>query len=150
MRRKPAGRRSGSPARALAGTAAPLNPSYKEEEFRFYLEDTNAKVLLLPPEGLDDARQAAAANHVPILTVEMDGSGTVSLRGVTERQPVASPDPDDVALILHTSGSTGRPKRVPLSHAKAGRLFWRVKENALPGREIFRKFRRQRIERDAS
>src|SRR6185436_2089384 len=95
--------------------AAPLNPAYKEEEFRFYLEDTNAKVLLLPPEGVDEAR--AAAGNVPILTVDMDETGTVSLRGVTGRTPVTPPDSKDVALILHTSGSTGRPKRVPLSHA---------------------------------
>ena len=46
-------------AASLAGTAAPLNPGYKEDEFRFYLEDTNAKVLLLPPDGLDEARRAA-------------------------------------------------------------------------------------------
>jgi acyl-CoA synthetase (AMP-forming)/AMP-acid ligase II len=102
-------------AASVAGTAAPLNPAYKEEEFRFYLEDTNAKVLLLPPDGLDEAR--AAAGDIPILTVDMDATGAVSLRGVTDRKPVAAPKPDDVALILHTSGSTGRPKRVPLSHA---------------------------------
>ena len=102
-------------AASLAGTAAPLNPSYKEDEFRFYLEDTNAKVLLLPPEGIDEARRAAGT--VPILTVDMDATGTVTLRGVAGRTPVAAPDPDDIALILHTSGSTGRPKRVPLSHA---------------------------------
>ena len=35
-------------AASVAGTAAPLNPAYKEDEFRFYLEDTNARVLLLP------------------------------------------------------------------------------------------------------
>jgi acyl-CoA synthetase (AMP-forming)/AMP-acid ligase II len=102
-------------AAAAAGTAAPLNPAYKEDEFRFYLDDTNARVLLLPPDGLDEAR--AAARDILILTVEMDAAGTVSLRGVSARKPVAPPDPDDVALILHTSGSTGRPKRVPLSHA---------------------------------
>src|SRR5688572_22201490 len=102
-------------AASLAGTAAPLNPAYKEDEFRFYLDDTNAKVLLLPPEGLDEAR--AAAGDTPILTVDMDATGTVSLRGVTGRKPVASPDSDDIALIPHTSGSTGRPERAPLSHA---------------------------------
>jgi acyl-CoA synthetase (AMP-forming)/AMP-acid ligase II len=101
-------------AASLAGTAAPLNPAYKAEEFRFYLEDTNAKVLLLPPDGVDEAR--AAAGDIPILTVDMDAAGTVSLRGVSARKPVAPPQPDDVALILHTSGSTGRPKRVPLRH----------------------------------
>jgi acyl-CoA synthetase (AMP-forming)/AMP-acid ligase II len=103
-------------AASMAGTAAPLNPAYKEEEFRFYLEDTNAKVLLLPPDGLDEARRAAG-DRVPILTVEMDAQGTVSLAGVTGRRASGAVSVDDVALILHTSGSTGRPKRVPLSHA---------------------------------
>jgi acyl-CoA synthetase (AMP-forming)/AMP-acid ligase II len=102
-------------AASMAGTAAPLNPGYKEDEFRFFLEDTNAKVLLLPPEGVDEAR--AAAGQVPILTVDTDATGVVSLRGISERAPVTPPRIDDVALILHTSGSTGRPKRVPLSHA---------------------------------
>ena len=36
-------------AASVAGTAAPLNPAYMEEEFRFYLEDTSARVLILPP-----------------------------------------------------------------------------------------------------
>jgi acyl-CoA synthetase (AMP-forming)/AMP-acid ligase II len=104
-------------AASVAGTAAPLNPSYKEDEFRFYLEDTNARVLLLPPEGFDEARRAAAERGVPILTVEMDAAGTVTLAGVSGGPRVPPPSVNDVALILHTSGSTGRPKRVPLSHA---------------------------------
>src|SRR5262245_20799860 len=103
-------------AASEAGTAAPLNPGYREDEFRFYLDDTNARVLLLPPEGAEEARRAAG-DRVPILSVEMDASGNVHLSGSEGRQPVAPPGIDDVALILHTSGSTGRPKRVPLSHA---------------------------------
>jgi acyl-CoA synthetase (AMP-forming)/AMP-acid ligase II len=102
-------------AASLAGTAAPLNPAYKEEEFRFYLEDTSARVLILPPDGLDDARRAAG-DRIPILTIDMDDAGTVSLQGVG-RKPVVAPSIDSVALVLHTSGSTGRPKRVPLAHA---------------------------------
>src|SRR5690242_16844535 len=42
-------------AASVAGTAAPLNPAYKEEEFRFYLEDTAARLLILPPQGGDEA-----------------------------------------------------------------------------------------------
>lgn len=103
-------------AASVAGTAAPLNPAYKEDEFRFYLDDTNAKVLLLPPEGMDEARRAAG-NTVPIVTVDMDAGGTVGLAGVPAGQPVTTPGVDEIALVLHTSGSTGRPKRVPLSHA---------------------------------
>jgi acyl-CoA synthetase (AMP-forming)/AMP-acid ligase II len=102
-------------AASAVGTAAPLNPGYKEDEFRFYLEDTNARVLILPPEGVDDARRAAS-DRVTILTIDMDASGTVSLAGLG-RRAFAQPSIDDVALVLHTSGSTGRPKRVPLAHA---------------------------------
>src|SRR5262245_21237469 len=90
-------------AAAMAGTAAPLNPAYKEEEFRFYLDDTSARVLILPPDGLDEARRAAG-DRVPILTIDMDASGTVSLTGVTGRKPVAAPPVESVALVLHTSG----------------------------------------------
>ncbi len=53
-------------AASMAGTAAPLNPGYREDEFKFFLEDTNAKVLLLPPDGAAEARRAAGdarANH---------------------------------------------------------------------------------------
>jgi acyl-CoA synthetase (AMP-forming)/AMP-acid ligase II len=103
-------------AAAMAGTAAPLNPSYKEEEFRFYLDDTAARVLLLPPDGAEAAR-AAAGTTVPVISVEVDESGTVRLSPDGRRTPIVPPSVDDIALILHTSGSTGRPKRVPLSHA---------------------------------
>lgn len=103
-------------AASIAGTAAPLNPAYKEDEFRFYLEDTNAKVLLLPPDGVDAARRAAG-DRVPILTVDMGPEGTVSLVEVGPGGPLLMPSVNETALVLHTSGSTGRPKRVPLSHA---------------------------------
>jgi acyl-CoA synthetase (AMP-forming)/AMP-acid ligase II len=103
-------------AASIAGTAAPLNPAYKEDEFRFYLEDTNARVLILPPDGAEAARRAAG-DSVRILTVDMDADGKVTLGDATPAGPAPRPSVDDVALILHTSGSTGRPKRVPLTHA---------------------------------
>jgi acyl-CoA synthetase (AMP-forming)/AMP-acid ligase II len=102
-------------AAATAGTAAPLNPGYKEDEFRFYLDDTGARLLLLPADGAEEARRAAAG-RVPVLTVETV-DGTAQLAGVAGRGKRKPDSPDDVALILHTSGSTGRPKRVPLTHA---------------------------------
>jgi acyl-CoA synthetase (AMP-forming)/AMP-acid ligase II len=103
-------------AASMAGTAAPLNPGYREDEFKFFLEDTNAKALLLPPDGAAEARRAAG-DAIPLLTVQMNAAGVVSLRDIAGNGTADPPDVTAVALILHTSGSTGRPKRVPLSHA---------------------------------
>jgi acyl-CoA synthetase (AMP-forming)/AMP-acid ligase II len=103
-------------AASMAGTAALLNPGYREEEFRFYLDDCDARILLLPPEGGDEARRAAG-DRVRVLTIDMDSSGTVRVPDVSHGRAFAAPSSDATALVLHTSGSTGRPKRVPLSHA---------------------------------
>ncbi len=100
-------------AASIAGTAAPLNPAYRYEEFLFYLEDTNAKVLLVPPEGAEEARRAAGARDIPVLPVDADARLPVAANGARAGEPA----PDDIALVLHTSGSTGRPKRVPLRHS---------------------------------
>src|SRR6266567_7653810 len=102
-------------AAAAAGTAAPLNPAYKEEEFKFYLEDTDARVLVVPADGADAARRAAG-DRVRVLTIAVAASGDVTIAGATARKPFVPPAADEVALVLHTSGSTGRPKRVPLAH----------------------------------
>jgi len=95
-------------AASAAGTAAPLNPAYKFEEFCFYLEDTRAKVLIVPRDDGGEARRAASVVGIPVFTPGMAGGGGPH---------APSPTPDDVALVLHTSGSTGRPKRVPLRHS---------------------------------
>src|SRR5262245_28163964 len=64
-------------AASVAGTAAPLNPGYREDEVSFYLEDTSAKVLLIGPEGASPARQAAETRGVPVYSLEMDTAGFV-------------------------------------------------------------------------
>src|ERR1043166_597877 len=65
-------------AGSVAGTAAPLNPAYRQEEFSFYLEATNAKALVLPTEGGEAAR-LAAGEKIPVLTAAMESDGMVRL-----------------------------------------------------------------------
>lgn len=106
-------------AASVAGTAAPLNPAYKLEEFRFYLDDTGARALIVPPQGAHEAR-AAAGDNILIIEADLDSLGNVRFQAATPKPSKAShcnPGPADIALILHTSGTTSRPKRVPLSHA---------------------------------
>jgi acyl-CoA synthetase (AMP-forming)/AMP-acid ligase II len=105
-------------AASVVGTAAPLNPNYKLEEFRFYLEDTDAVALVVPPTGLEDAKLAAGSS-ILIIETEIDADGQVSFKSSGSGHWAPSrdlPKPSDIALILHTSGTTSRPKRVPLSH----------------------------------
>jgi acyl-CoA synthetase (AMP-forming)/AMP-acid ligase II len=107
-------------AAASAGTAAPLNPSYKYDEFKFYLEDTRAKALILPAGDLPDARRAATDTGIPIIEASTDSDRQVVYscsQAVGPPAQARQPDNNDIALMLHTSGTTSRPKRVPLSHA---------------------------------
>ena len=98
------------------GCAAPLNPKYREEEFRFYLDDLDAAALLVPEGSAADAR-AATPDKTIVIDVRSD-RGSVELVAPTGRTSSAvtsrRPDPDDQALVLHTSGTTSRPKIVPL------------------------------------
>ena len=112
-------------AASTVGTVAPLNPAYTLDEFKFYLEDTGARALIVPSSGGDEAR-AAAARGILLLESQVD-NGHVRLSrvesanvGQTQSPPrndTSDSDNDNIALILHTSGTTSRPKRVPLSHA---------------------------------
>ena len=106
-------------AASVAGTAAPLNPGFKLEEFRFYLADTGARALIVPPSGANEAR-AAAGEQLLIIEADLDTNGKVRFSTAAPKVFDAHrryPGADDIALVLHTSGTTSRPKRVPLSHA---------------------------------
>jgi len=110
-------------ATARAGAvAAPLNAAYKASEFEFYLEDTSARLLLLPPGGNPEAEKAAKKLRVPVFCVALDGEAVRlgALGGGQAPLPPASSPPasgsEDVALFLHTSGTTSKPKGVPLLH----------------------------------
>ena len=105
-------------AAATVGTAAPLNAAYKEDEFRFYLEDTGAKALIVPP-GEAEAARRALPEGVALIEAHLDGHGQLVLESQTQGDPSRSAGAaaaDDVALVLHTSGTTSRPKLVPLRH----------------------------------
>jgi oxalate---CoA ligase len=106
---------------AASATTAPLNPSYRAEEFEFYLGDLKAKAMVVEAGSDSPARTIARKLSVPVLELKPEraqGAGYFSLtpldamRGTTARRGFA--ESEDTALVLHTSGTTSRPKIVPL------------------------------------
>ncbi len=103
-------------AAAATGAAAPLNHAYKEDEFRFYLEDTEARALVVAPGSGEAARRALPAGAI-LVEASTDRGGRVVLESSSPRdgsRRASAAGANDVALVLHTSGTTSRPKLVPL------------------------------------
>jgi len=109
---------------AAGTTSAPLNPSYKADEFEFYLSDLNAKLLVAAENDATPAVAVAEKLGVPVvrLTPTPDqGAGSFTLAFSGQAQAPAADGgpagPDDIGLVLHTSGTTSRPKIVPLKQS---------------------------------
>ena len=101
-------------------TSAPLNPSYRADEFEFYLSDLNAKALIVEAGSTSPAVEVARKLGVRIveLVPQPDagaGAFTLSLAPGAAVAHGGFAQPDDVSMVLHTSGTTSRPKIVPLS-----------------------------------
>jgi acyl-CoA synthetase (AMP-forming)/AMP-acid ligase II len=98
------------------GCSAPLNPKYRTDEFRFYLDDLGAAAMITV-EGATPAADAAAPEAmIPIhlhgegLAIDLVPAGSRPESSTSDRRPTG----DDNAMVLHTSGTTSRPKIVPL------------------------------------
>jgi len=104
---------------SAAATSAPLNPSYRADEFNFYLTDLDARALVIAASLDSPAREIAASRGIPIVELVPSGNaGEFTFGGsFGEDAPADLAAADDVALVLHTSGTTARPKQVPLTHA---------------------------------
>ena len=99
--------------------AAPLNSAYTVDEFKFFMEDADAQLIIVS-EDSDAAIQAAEGLKIPVATISGNRIGQLKLsqKGtvLSHNIDVAPPAPEDIALFLHTSGTTSRPKGVPLTH----------------------------------
>jgi acyl-CoA synthetase (AMP-forming)/AMP-acid ligase II len=103
---------------SAACIAAPLNPAFREDELRFYMEDLNIKALIVERGSASPAIAAAASLGIPLIDLApRELAGDFSLHALARGQATHGGfvGADETALVLHTSGTTSKPKIVPLS-----------------------------------
>ncbi|RKH67368.1 acyl--CoA ligase [Corallococcus llansteffanensis] len=109
---------------ASTATTAPLNPAYRADEFAFYLDDLQARALVVLEGQEGPAREVARERNLPLIELSSSADGPAGHFTLKSDLPRTNPPRreeettgSDVALVLHTSGTTARPKLVPLTHA---------------------------------
>ena len=98
-------------------SAAPLNPSYKTNEYEFYLKDLNPKIVIVEPNSSNEVVGVAKNLNIPVCEMKIkkdDPSGLFNLFDIESKYQL--PEENDEGLVLHTSGTTSRPKIVPLTN----------------------------------
>src|SRR5690349_5101589 len=103
--------------------AVPVNTLMTEDDYRFMLADSRARVLVVSEELLPKFAPAIAAAK-NLLKVIVSGDNAhghhrfADLLDAADTKPVtAATTCDDMCFWLYTSGSTGRPKGAVHSHA---------------------------------
>jgi fatty-acyl-CoA synthase len=96
---------------ASGRVAVPVNFRLSQEEVRYIVGHSGARVLMVDPE-LEAALGGVSAEHK--LTTGEDYEQL--LRFDAEPVPWAEPDEDATATINYTSGTTARPKGVQMTH----------------------------------
>ena len=98
-------------------SAAPLNPSYKSEEYEFYLKDLNPKIIIVEKNSNNPSVEVAKKLKIEICELKIHKDQPEGLFDLFDnKSDYSSPNENDEALVLHTSGTTSRPKIVPLSN----------------------------------
>jgi benzoate-CoA ligase family protein len=100
----------------------PINPLYKTSDYRFFVEDSCARIVITENAHLDKLSQALDGYDEEVIVIAADGAApdahsmTELLASYSGESPVAGVHRDDMAFWLYSSGSTGRPKGVVHLH----------------------------------
>jgi long-chain acyl-CoA synthetase len=109
---------------ALGATLVPMYEVQHEEDWRYILRDSGARVCFASTDPIL-AKLRAMTPNLPklahLIGVDREAKDEESYRhllatSAASDSAVVFPAPDELAAIIYTSGTTGKPKGVELSH----------------------------------
>jgi long-chain acyl-CoA synthetase len=111
-------------ASKLGAVACPMNPSYREREVSYHVNDSGAKVMVTHASvwPVVDACRAQLPNLARVVVTgdEVERGGTCRYDEVVDSGSASAPDVEveqsQLAALPYSSGTTGLPKGVMLTH----------------------------------